>query len=415
MGHNEKNNNELTQVQPSLVLLFSINYTHTLPELPKLIPGIELIPEEVSNAHIQHLEQVRRRLLGTSYINSRRIKRTPIARLPLAEVARMPDYADIYLITHKSGAVLWEVWLNAPAQEWNTQSWLDKLRLDISGSLAEDIWQALVSIGKHLELNADEPDLYFPFSIFRIAEMSLAEVKQKYGREVIRLLHMDASTEPMKTSFIDSELSHDFCLREQGLSLLSRRSAIDIHTHLSMDEEIENKSHSVPRDALPFLITLEMLALERTILRHFNNLLAKESVYSLDELIKLKREVMDSLEEYYGTLANTNSFSAAATQRGKKLLGIDELYKSLLDRLEMLTFTITTRFQRNATKIGVWLTILFGAIETGFVAASISTWYYSKLELWSVLGWTAGMTVFTAILLAVFLYRSQSKNTKPHE
>ncbi len=410
MDQNKTTDNDAIHVQPTFVLLFTINSVSASFKFPDVSAKLEPIPDEISSTHIQHLEQVRRRLLGTTYINARRIERRPVTRLALGDLAKMSDFADVYLITHKSGALLWEVWLNAPVQEWNTQSWLDRLRLDLAGSLAEKIWQALVAIGKPLGLKAEEPDLYFPFSILRISDMDLAMAKQQYGAGIVRLLHMDISAEPMKSSFIESELHHDFCLREQGLSVLSRRGAIDVHALAPIEEENQNNTRSVPRNALPFLITLEMLALERTILRRFNHLLAKEPAYDIDELVDLKREVMDGLEEYYGTLANSNNFSAAATRRGKDLLGINELYKSLLDRLEMVTFAITTRFQRNATRIGVWLTILFGAIETGFVAASISTWYYNRDALWSVLGWTGGMTAFTAILLALFLYRSQNAN-----
>ena len=52
--------------------------------------------------------------------------------------------------------------------------------------------------------------------------------------------------------------------------------------------------------------------------------------------------------------------------------------------------------------MGLWLTTSFGAIETGFVAASIATWYY-KADLFAVLGWTVGVTLTTALAIAAFL------------
>jgi hypothetical protein len=49
-----------------------------------------------------------------------------------------------------------------------------------------------------------------------------------------------------------------------------------------------------------------------------------------------------------------------------------------VDRLEALTFEITTRNQQSENRLGLWLTALFGAIEAGAVAASVATWYYAN-------------------------------------
>jgi hypothetical protein len=48
------------------------------------------------------------------------------------------------------------------------------------------------------------------------------------------------------------------------------------------------------------------------------------------------------------------------------------------------------------------LTTSFGAIETGFVAAGIATWYYAS-NLWAVLGWTLGVTAATALVISGLL------------
>ncbi len=55
--------------------------------------------------------------------------------------------------------------------------------------------------------------------------------------------------------------------------------------------------------------------------------------------------------------------------------------------------------QRTVSQLGFWLTTSFGAIETGFVAASIATWYYAS-DLGAVLGWTIGVTLTTAMVIA---------------
>jgi hypothetical protein len=85
--------------------------------------------------------------------------------------------------------------------------------------------------------------------------------------------------------------------------------------------------------------------------------------------------VLDGLEEYYGTLATGNGFSVEVTARGEVLLGIEDLYNAVIDRLEMVTFSITTRYQRSTTRIAVWLSVIFGAVMTGSLAGLITTWF----------------------------------------
>jgi hypothetical protein len=59
-------------------------------------------------------------------------------------------------------------------------------------------------------------------------------------------------------------------------------------------------------------------------------------------------------------------------------------------------------------RLGFWLTTSFGAIGTGFVAASIATWYYAT-DLGAVLAWTTGVTLATALGIAALLrWRSKA-------
>jgi len=87
---------------------------------------------------------------------------------------------------------------------------------------------------------------------------------------------------------------------------------------------------------------------------------------------------------------------------GESLFGINDLFDSVVDRLGALTFEITTRNQQEVNRWGFWLTTSFGAIETGFVAASIATWHYAD-DLFAVLAWTVGVTLTTALLIGGFL------------
>jgi hypothetical protein len=157
-----------------------------------------------------------------------------------------------------------------------------------------------------------------------------------------------------------------------------------------------------PKSALPFLITVELLLLEHAVLQPLYDRLSRHMPKSVEELIALKQEVIDGLEEYYGAITSATRFSDAVTADGERLLGVEDIYDAVVERLEAVSFAITTRSQRHLTLLQFWLTIVFGASEIGFIAASISTWHY-RTELWTVLGWTVGAALITGVGLAALL------------
>jgi hypothetical protein len=138
------------------------------------------------------------------------------------------------------------------------------------------------------------------------------------------------------------------------------------------------------------------------VLRSFLNRFAQGVYGTTEDLVQLRRDIFDGLEEYYGTLAKTHGYTAEATALGESLFGINDLFDSVVERLEALTFEITTRNQKTVNQLGFWLTTSFGAIETGFVASSIATWYYTD-NLPAVLGWTLGVTLATTLVIAGLL------------
>ena len=70
----------------------------------------------------------------------------------------------------------------------------------------------------------------------------------------------------------------------------------------------------------------------------------------------------------------------------------------------MVTFGITTRLERQSSQVSLWLAVVFGAIGNGFLAASISSWYYADASaLGVVLAWTIATTIATAVLIAALL------------
>jgi hypothetical protein len=269
-------------------------------------------------------------------------------------------------------------------------------------SLARRIWTCLSAGGGAA---AHTPEMTLPLMVLRWPEGSLDELVAAHAHELVKLLHRDTSPQRFKPRFVADELAGDFCRRAQGLSLLARHGALDVHARDPHDgdaPEDHPDDGPLPRNTLPLLVTLELLCLERAVLRGFLDRFGGGVVGSIDELVALRRDIFDGLEEYYGTLAKTHGYTAEATARGEKLFGIHDLFDLVTDRLESLTFEITTRNQQTVSRLGFWLTTSFGAIETGFVAASIATWYYAT-DLGAVLAWTLGTTLATALGIAALL------------
>lgn len=381
-------------VLPAFVLLFAVTpdaaAAHT--EMP---PGLQTIPDEISESYRGRLEAMQQRLLGEPYLQARRLKRTAVGRLALPDSDGEPMHADIHLVEHKSGAAVWEVWLIAPPQPLDVARWIRWLDMEVEDSLARLVWSKLSPTGVgHLH----SPEMALPLAVLRFSDRTLDELVLSNGHDLIKLLHRDVSSERFKASFVQQELAADFCRREQGLSLVARNGAIDVHAQTTdADESL------LPHNTLPLLVTLELLCLERAVLRSFLNRFSQGVYGTTDDLIQLRRDIFDGLEEYYGTLAKTHGYTAEATALGETLFGINDLFDSVVDRLEALTFEITTRNQQAVTRLGFWLTTSFGAIETGFVAASIATWYYTE-NLPAVLGWTIGVTLATALVISRLLH-----------
>jgi len=56
------------------------------------------------------------------------------------------------------------------------------------------------------------------------------------------------------------------------------------------------------------------------------------------------------------------------------------------------------------TALQFWLTVVFGATEIGFIAASIATWYDAS-GLGTVLAWTVGAAALSGGILVALLRR----------
>jgi hypothetical protein len=387
---------EPLSVRATFVLLYAESNLGSSIGSAMLPAGLQAIEPDVAAERLARIQATERRLLGDRYQRAQRVSRQAVGRLARDTALEGDVVADIYRVVHISGVAAWEVWLTGPDQPLVVQDWIDRLNLTSEASLAARIWRVLKTAPgeKDDPGGLEMPEIYLPFSILRVRGHDLPAVLARTGTDLVRLLHLDGSKEAFKPSFVAHELARDFCLRDAGLSMLSPRSALDLHCGLADDEQA----------ALPLLISLELLVLERAVLRGFHERLRGERTKQLSELLQLKRDVADGLEEYYGSLAIGNVFSAQAMALGQSLLGIDDLHRSVISRLDMVTFGITTRLERRTSQVSLWLAIVFGAIGNGFLVASVAIWYYADTSaLGLVLAWTIAATLVTALFIAALL------------
>jgi len=290
----------------------------------------------------------------------------------------------------------------APAQNFDASRWINWLDHEAEDGLVARLWRVLSAVNHEITGKTAWSGLYFPLTLLRVPLQPLTSFIEQHGQDIVRLLFLDRSHRALKSGVVAEELARDYCARQGGTTLLARRSGIDLR-----DAEEERAAEATPagqppKSALPFLITLELLLLEHAVLQHLYDRLSRHMLKSVEELIALKQEVIDGLEEYYGAITNATRFSDAVTADGETLLGVEDIYDAVVERMEAVSFAITTRSQRHMTLMQFWLTIVFGASEIGFIAASISTWYYHT-GLVAVLAWTVGAALVTGLGLALLL------------
>jgi hypothetical protein len=390
-------------VETAFALFFSVRLKGAFKGFDTSHPGVAPLPPGVAQAYTTGLAEFERRLLGKAFLETRRITRWPLGRIALDGLTDdAPAHADVYLLSHKSGVALWEVWLPAPAQSFDAARWIAWLDPEEEDGLIARLWRVLGVVNHEITGKPTWSGLYLPLTLLRLRQQPLAAFIDRHGPDLVRLLFLDHSHRALKPSVVAEELARDYCARQGGMTLLARRSGIDLRDAEEESAAEASPAGLPPKSALPFLITLELLLLEHAVLQHLYDRLSRHMPKSVEELIALKQEVIDGLEEYYGAITNATRFSDAVTADGETLLGVGDIYDAVMERLEAVSFTITTRSQQHVNLLQFWLTIVFGASGIGFSAASIATWYY-RTGLWTVLGWTLSATLVTGIGLALLL------------
>lgn len=389
-------------VEPIFVLLFSIQLTGAFNGFSSLVHGITPLTAEHLEAYGTKLSELERHVFGEDFAAAGRIKRWPLGRISIPHEGRdaaFPSYADVYLVTHATGTAIWEAWFPGPRQPLDALQWIEWLDSDAEDGLPALLWRALASINGAISENVAHRG-FFPLSIIRTQHVPLNTVIDKHGGDIVRLLLRSRSRQPLRHEVVRRELAQNYCVQEGGLTLISRRSGLDLHGQ----EGVEDEDHTVLPlgSALPFLIIIESLLIERTVLQQLYERLSQAMPRSVEELLTLKQQIIDGLEEYYGAITDVNRISDEVATAAEPLLGIENLYQALMTRLDAVSFAITTRYQKRMTVLQFWLTLVFGATEIGFIASGIATWHY-KTELSMVLAWTIGTAIVAAIIIASLL------------
>ncbi len=366
---------------------------HVTPFAPAELAAYQRLRDE-ADAHV----------LGMPFMEAQRLAHRPIGRVMLGgepAPSLTPRAAEVHLFTHVAGVALWELWLPAPQGAFDVDRWNAWLDADAPDSLPAKAWQMLEPMNRALGATAGYHQ-YLPCSVVRLPDRPLTALTEGNSGDIVRLLWRDRSTRPLKREVVEAELARDYCAREGGITLLGRRAALDIHGN--EDEAAAGASDRAlpPKSAMPFLVTLELLMIERAVLLHLHDRLSQTVPTTIKGLLDLKRQVADGLEEYYGATLASTRFGDAVAEDGERLLGIVDAYDALMDRLETVSFTLTTGYQQRMTDMQFWLTVVFGATEVGFIASSIATWHYRD-ELGAVLAWALGATLVTAGALVALL------------
>ena len=125
-------------VEPTFVLLFSVQLTGAFDGFRSSIPGITPLTAEHLRAYEERLSELERHVFGEDFVAAGRTKRWPLGRIAIHnddQDAAFPPHADVYLVTHSTGTAVWEAWFAGPSQPLDALQWIDWLDPDAEDGL----------------------------------------------------------------------------------------------------------------------------------------------------------------------------------------------------------------------------------------------------------------------------------------
>ena len=237
---------------PAFMLLFSVELKGAFPGFTFPVPGVSALPPEPARGYVDQFADFEERLLGEPFRAARRIVRWPLGRIALSgESDASPPHADVFLLEHKAGVALWEAWLPASEQSFDAARWLAWLDPDTEDGLIAGLWRVLAPISQALTGESSWSGTYFPMTCYACRSIHSGRVIERHAPHLVRLLFLNHAQWTFKPEVVRAELERDYCAREGGMTLLSRRSGLDLHARESLATE-EAALGLPPRTALPF-------------------------------------------------------------------------------------------------------------------------------------------------------------------
>lgn len=193
-GHRDSGAPGSLTVDPAFILLFPINLNGAFTGFKTQFAGIAPLPPPHLEGYITQLARSDTNLLGRAFIESRRMARWPLGRVALDGLHKdAPAYGDVFLVSHKAGVALWEVWLHAPNQPFDASRWIGWLDPDIKGGLIERLWRVLGPVNEKITGNPAWSGLYFPLIILRSSHYPLEAIVERHRTDLVHLLFLDHS------------------------------------------------------------------------------------------------------------------------------------------------------------------------------------------------------------------------------
>jgi len=109
---------------------------------------------------------------------------------------------------------------------------------------------------------------------------------------------------------------------------------------------------------LDLVVVLENLVLQEIMLRTFDYVLGQGLPKSIKELVDLKEEILNTLDEFLNVRIWSRATAREWTEYGKKRMGIDELYLSIRRRLGIIESRIRTEFEATINIMSILLALL---------------------------------------------------------
>jgi len=206
-----------------------------------------------------------------------------------------------------------------------------------------------------------------------------------HAEDLLRILYLDRSRLAFKQAMVEEELAREFCLRDGEISLLVARAARHPRPSGGRAPGGRPGGRDGPRPP------------QRPPAPRRHRAPARRTRSAADVPAPGRRDRR-------ATVAESNRSSAEVTSCGEAVLGLDVLYATRTERLDALTFDITTRYQQSTNTLQFALTVVLGSFQAASVAAVIASVAYRQGPL-LVLAWAAGTALAAAATITTLLRR----------